>query len=206
MLPLFVTFSSQNPSVKVRGGEDMDDQALVDLYWNREESAIDRTAAVYGRALLALALRITENMSDAQECVNDTYFAAWNAIPPNRPKAFLAYLSKICRNLAFGVLDKRNAEKRSALVVELSQELQQCIPDRMTQYRIESRELGALLNRFLHSLKTEERKIFLCRYWYGDSVAEIAANMGITQSKVKTQLHRTRNKLRNKLEQEGITV
>lgn len=184
----------------------MDDCKLIDLYWHRDESAIDRTAAVYGVSLQRLAFRITGDDGDAQECVNDTYLAAWNAIPPARPHAFFAYLAKICRNFAFGVLDKRNAEKRSAVIVELSQELAQCIPDRMAEYRMESREIGELLSCFLLGLKQEERLIFLRRYWYCDSIADIAMHLGVTQSKVKTQLHRTREKLRKFLEQEGIDL
>lgn len=184
----------------------MDDIKLIDLYWHRDESAIDRTASVYGPSLQRLAIRITGNDADAQECVNDTYLAAWNAIPPARPRAFFAYLAKICRNFAFGVLDKRNAEKRSAVMVELSQELAQCIPDRMAEYRMESRETGARINRFLRGLKEEERLIFLRRYWYGDNIVDIAINLRITESKVKTQLHRTRAKLREFLEQEGIDL
>ena len=104
------------------------------------------------------------------------------------------------------MLDRREAEKRSATVVELTQELQQCLPDRMAEARLEGREIGEVLNRFLGALKTEERRIFLRRYWYGDSVAEIASHFSATQSKVKTQLHRTREKLRRFLEQEGIGI
>lgn len=184
----------------------MDDGKLVGLFWRRDEAAIDQTQAKYGQLLLRLAQRITGNMEDSLECVNDTYLAAWNAIPPERPQYFFAYLSKICRNLAFGVLDRREAEKRSATVVELTQELQQCLPDRMAEARLEGREIGEVLNRFLGALKTEERRIFLRRYWYGDSVAEIASHFSATQSKVKTQLHRTREKLRRFLEQEGIGI
>lgn len=184
----------------------MEDKKLIELYWKRNEKAIRKTAAVYGSSLLRLALRITGDDSDAQECVNDTYFAAWNSIPPTRPVSLSAYLSRICRNLAFDILDRRNAEKRTAIIVELSVELQQCIPDRMMEYRMESREIGDLLNRFLRTLKPQERKIFLRRYWYGDTIAEIAEAMAITTGKVKTQLHRTRRKLKTILDQEGISV
>lgn len=184
----------------------MEDKKLIELYWKRNEKAICKTAAVYGPSLLRLALRITGDDSDAQECVNDTYFAAWNSIPPTRPVSLSAYLSRICRNLAFDILDRRNEEKRTAIVVELSAELQQCIPDRMMEYRMESREIGDLLNRFLRTLKPQERKIFLRRYWYGDTIAEIAEAMAITTGKVKTQLHRTRRKLKTILDQEGISV
>lgn len=184
----------------------MDDKKLISLFWNRNETAIPETSAIYGPSLHRMALRITGREHDAQECVNDTYLAVWNSIPPTHPGSFSAYIFRICRNFAFGVLDSRNTKKRSALVVELSAELQQCIPDHMAQAHMENLELKDLLNRFLRGLKREERQIFLRRYWYGDTVAEIAEHRNISQSKVKTQLFRTREKLREYLTQEGITV
>lgn len=184
----------------------MTDKVLIDLLWARNESAIGEIARVYGPGLYRLALRVTGDEADAGECVNDTYLAAWNAIPPARPDSLPAYLYRICRNFAFGVLDKRNAEKRSAVLTELSVELQQCIPDKMEQYRMEALEIRDVLNHFLRGLKPEERMIFLRRYWYGDSIREIAVGICSSESKVKTQLHRTREKLKCYLEQEGINV
>ena len=184
----------------------MDDRKIIALYWDRDEEAIRATDAAYGKPLHRLAERIVQNREDAQECVSDTYFAAWDSIPPHRPSYFFAYLAKICRNFAFGILDKREAAKRQALVVELTYEMQECVPDRMAQDRFEDRETGQAINAFLETLRREERLIFLRRYWYADTIAEIAERYEITQSKVKTQLHRTRQKFRDYLEKEGIAV
>lgn len=184
----------------------MTDAQIIQLYWARNEDAIKETDFVYGRKLHTLAERIVQNFEDAQECVSDTYMKTWDTIPPQRPQYFFAYIAKICRNFALGVLDFKNAAKRKGEVVALTQEMEACIPDPAHQRRLEGEELGKVLNRFLETLSYESRVIFLRRYWYLDTVAEIADRCGITQSKVKTQLHRTRGKLHAFLEKEGITV
>ena len=167
----------------------MTDSQMIALFWERNEDAIRETDAVYGRRLYQLADQILHSAQDAEESVNDTYLKAWETIPPQRPNHFYAYLAKICRNSALGRLQWLNAAKRSAEIVELTRE-----------------ELAEILNRFLEGLPKDSRLIFLRRYWYADSVAEIASRYRISQSKGKTQLHRTRNKLRIFLEKEGITV
>lgn len=184
----------------------MDEAKLIDLFWRRDEDAIRCTAADYGNLLTVLATRITGNGDDARECVNDTYLAAWNSIPPTRPGSLPAYLAKICRHAAFDLVDKRNAGKRSAVLVELSQELQQCVPDRMAEVRLEGRLISGAINRFLGTLKPVERQIFLRRYWYGDTVNDIASAFGMRAGAVKTRLFRTREKLKTYLEQEGIDL
>lgn len=184
----------------------MTDAQIIQLYWARNEDAIKETDFVYGRKLHTLAERIVQNFEDAQECVSDTYMKTWDTIPPQRPQYFFAYIAKICRNFALGVLDFKNAAKRKGEVVALTQEMEACIPDPAHQRRLEGEELGKVLNRFLETLSYESRVIFLRRYWYLDTVAEIADRCGITQSKVKTQLHRTRGKLHAFLEKEGIAV
>ena len=184
----------------------MTDAQIIQLYWSRNEDAIKETDAVYGRKLHTLAERIVQNFEDAQECVSDTYMKTWDTIPPQRPNYFFAYIAKICRNFALGVLDFKNAAKRKGEVVALTQEMEACIPDPAHQRRLEGEELGKVLNSFLETLSYESRVIFLRRYWYLDTVAEIAERGGITQSKVKTQLYRTRGKLHAFLEKEGITV
>lgn len=184
----------------------MDDTQLLDLYWQRNESAIGETDKRYGGKLHGLANRIVENREDGEECVSDTYFAAWNAIPPRRPNYFFAWLAKVCRNFAFGILDKRNAEKRSAQIVTLTAEMELCIPDSRREAEQEGQEIGRILNEFLEKLSEESRILFLRRYWYMESIEEIARRYGMGQSKVKTSLHRTRLKLRDQLEKEGITV
>ena len=184
----------------------MTDAQIIELYWARNEDAIKETDLVYGRKLHTLADRIVQNFEDAQECVSDTYLKTWDTIPPQRPNYFFAYIAKICRHFALGVLDFKSAAKRKGEVVALTQEMEACIPDPQHERRLEGEELGKMLNSFLQTLSYESRVIFLRRYWYLDTVAEIAERFGITQSKVKTQLHRTRAKLAAFLEKEGITV
>lgn len=184
----------------------MTDEQIIDLYWERNEQAIACTDYVYGQKLQALAYRILSKLEDAEESVNDTYLKAWQVIPPQRPNYLYAFLARICRHLAFGRLDWENAEKRRAEVVALSDEMQLCIPDRGWERKLEGEELGHLLNEFLAITPKESRMIFLRRYWYAETIAEIAQYYGISQSKVKTSLHRTRGKLKTFLEKEGITV
>lgn len=184
----------------------LEDEQIIALYWDRNEDAIRETELAYGRKLHTLADRIVHNHEDAQECVSDTYLKTWDTIPPQRPSYFFAYLAKICRNFALNVLDWKSAAKRSGEVFSLSQEMEQCIPDPACERKLEAEELGAVLNRFLESLSYESRVIFLRRYWYLDTIQEIAERCGISQSKAKTQLHRTRAKLRAFLEKEGIRV
>ena len=184
----------------------MTDAQIIELYWNRNEQAIRETEVAYGRKLHGLADRIVQNFEDAKECVNDTYLKTWDTIPPKRPEYFFAYLAKICRNFALGVLDFKSAAKRKGEVGALTQEMEACIPDPQHERKLEGEELGEVLNRFLESLSVDNRVIFLRRYWYLDTVAEIARRYGMTESKVKTQLHRTRAKLHSFLAKEGITV
>lgn len=184
----------------------MEDAAIIDLYWSRREEAIRETDAVYGRKLYILAKNIVLTHEDAQECVSDTYLKAWESIPPQRPRFFYAYLAKLCRNVALGKLDWKNAARRKAEVVALTQEMETCIPDRRPETSAEGREISDALNCFLGTLSRENRRIFLRRYWYMDTVADIALHCGISESKVKSSLHRTRGKLRTYLEGEGITL
>lgn len=184
----------------------MTDDQIIALYWSRKEEAIACTEYAYGSRLLNIAGRILENREDSEECVSDTYMKAWQTIPPQRPTYFFAFLAKICRHLAFGKLDWDNAAKRKAEVVSLSDELQLCIPDKGWERKLEGEEIGHLLNEFLAVTPRESRMIFLRRYWFGDSVREIAQRYRISQSKVKTSLHRTREKLKAFLEKEGIAV
>lgn len=184
----------------------MDDSKILDLFWARNEDAIRQTDAAYGRKLHALSHRLLNSHEDAQECVSDTYMKTWQVIPPQRPKHLYGFLAAICRHLSLHRLDWNQAAKRSAEVVSLTQEMELCIPDASQQRALEGRELGRIMNAFLESLPKETRLIFLRRYWHVDTVAEIAARYGITESKVKMQLSRTRSKLRSYLEKEGITV
>ncbi len=184
----------------------MEDSDIIELYWKRDDRAIAQTDAAYGTRLQRLSERILNNREDAQECVNDTYLHTWNRIPPERPNYFFAFLAKICRYVSLGKLDWNRAAKRNADVVTLSDEMQLCIPDCWMQQRLEAQELGILLSKFLKEQSEDNRLIFMRRYFHMDSVEEIARRYGFSQSKVKTQLHRTRTKLYHFLESEGISV
>lgn len=182
----------------------MEDEKILQLYFARDEEALRQTQVCYGGRLLTLAQNIVRNREDAEESVNDTYLAAWQTIPPKKPNFFLAYLSKICRNFAFGKLDWQQAAKRRAEVVTLSQEMEQCIPDKAREAELESREIARAVNDFLRGLTPENRGLFLRRYWYCDTIEEIARRYGMGQSKVKMRLRRIRQQLAAYLEQEGI--
>ena len=184
----------------------MDDEKIIQLYFQRREDAIQETDTAYGRKLFCLANRILRCHEDAEESVSDTYLKTWNAIPPDRPKFFFGFLSAICRRVAFNRLDWQTVAKRNAEVVSLTEEMAMCIPDPRGQQELEGKELGRLLDQFLQELPKESRLIFLRRYWYVDTIAQIAARYGLTESKVKMQLSRTRTKLAAFLEQEGVCV
>ena len=184
----------------------MTDSQIIALFWERNEDAIQETDAVYGRKLYAISDKILHSQQDAEESVSDTYMRAWETIPPQRPNYFFAYLAKICRNCSLSRLQWNSAAKRNAEVVSLTQEMENCIPDRSYERKLEGEEIGRVLNAFLDSISLESRLIFMRRYWYTDSIAEIAARYNISQAKVKTQLHRTRNKLQLYLAKEGIYV
>ena len=184
----------------------MEDAKIIALFWERNEQAVKETDTAYGRKLYVLSNNILNNREDAEESVSDTYMETWKSIPPKRPKYFYAFLASICRNMSFNRLDWRLAAKRNAEVVALTQEMEMCIPDARQEGELDKRELRRTLETFLDSLSKESRLIFLRRYLYVDTVAEIAARYGISESKVKTQLHRTRAKLRTYLAKEGIYV
>ena len=184
----------------------MEDSKIIDLYFARSEDAIKHTDETYGRRLYHLAENIVKNGQDAEESVNDTYLKAWDTIPPQRPQHFFAYIAKICRNFALKKLDWKKAAKRNAEVVSLTEEMEMCIPDKTRDREIEARELGMVLDRFLRTLTPENQMVFLRRYWYVDTIAEIAARYGISESAVLMRLNRTRAKLQTFLEKEEINV
>ena len=175
----------------------MEDKKIIELFWARNEDAIAEADATYGRKLRALANKILNNREDAEESVSDTYMKTWEIIPPQRPNYFYAFIASICRHLSFHKVDWKQAAKRNAEVVALTDEMELCIPDTSRDREMEAKEIGKALNDFLESLPKETRLIFLRRYWYVDSVSEIAARYGMTESKVKMQLSRTKEKLRS---------
>ena len=184
----------------------MDDSKIIELFFARNEDAIKHTDDAYGRRLFHLADNIVHNDQDAEESVNDTYMKAWDTIPPQRPEHFFAYIAKICRNFALKRIDWQKAKKRNAEVVTLTQEMENCIPDTYRDMEADERELGRILDAFLRTLTPKNQMVFLRRYWYVDTIAEIAVRYGISESAVQMRLNRTRSKLAMYLAKEGIKV
>ncbi len=186
----------------------LDDKNIVDLYLARDESAILHTSEKYGARLRSIANAIVEDKHIAEECENDTYLKAWNSIPPHEPKDYLfAFLARITRHVALNICKKQRSLKRNAFVCELSYEMEQCIPDPDdSPCRIEYEALCQAINAFLSMLNEEKRNIFIRRYWYMDSIETISFRYGISKSKVKSILFRSRNQLREYLEKEGYKL
>ena len=186
----------------------MEDERIIDLYWDRDQNAITETAGKYGGFLHRLSWNILRSHDDAEECVNDTYLRTWNAIPPARPAAFRAWLGRITRNLSLDRWKLSQAAKRGGDSVEvLLGELDDCIPTpRGTEQQLEDQAIAELISAFLRTLPQEQRLMFLGRYWYGESIADIAARLNCAQGKVKSSLFRTRKALQSYLEQEGVAI
>lgn len=184
----------------------VDDKAILQLFWERNQDAIVETSRSYNHLLRQIAARFLRSIRDIEEILNDTYLAVWNTIPPHRPENFSAYLCKICRYLALGRVDYNNAQKRTAVVMELSAELEQSIPDTLRAYSPEASELTILINDFLKKLPSRQRRIFVLRYWYAYSIEEIAALTGVSRTNATTTLYRTRCGLKKYLDKEGIEI
>ena len=186
----------------------MEDNRIVDLYWARSESAITETASKYGKYCYAIAFNILCDQEDADESVNDTYLGAWNAMPPQRPSILSSFLGRITRNLSFDRCRRQNAEKRGGGSLPLAlDELSECVPaPGRVEQALEARELAEAIDRFLRTLPERECSIFLRRYWYVDSVQDIAARYALRENTAKSILFRTREKLRRYLAGEGILV
>lgn len=184
----------------------MDDNKIIDLYWERSEDAISETEVKYGGYCYTIANNILSNKEDSEESVNDTWLAAWNTMPPKRPKLLAAYLGKMTRYISLDRWKKKTAAKRGGGEVHLVlEELDECISgEENVEREFLQKEFARYMNKFLEKLSETERKVFLCRYWYLYSIEDIAKRFDFTESKVASMLHRTRGKLRKMLEQEGI--
>ena len=184
----------------------MDEKQIVDLYWNRSEDAITATDQKYGKYCYRIAYNILTNNEDAEESVSDTYMAAWKAIPPRRPSILSTFLGKITRHISIDRWRTRSAYKRGGGEIILAlEELEDCIADMQDVEVIhEQKEIIKAYNNFLDTLPVVERRVFLYRYWHMESIESIANQLGFSQSKVKSMLHRTRDKLRKQLEKEGF--
>ena len=181
----------------------MEDKQIISLLWQRNEDAIAALNEKFGRRLQHLAGNILSSDADAQECVNDTYLALWNTIPPQRPEPLAPFVLRLCKNIAISRLRTVTAQKRSGYEVAL-EELSEVIGTDTLEDTLSARELGQAIDRFLGTLKQQDRVIFLRRHWYGDSVQEIAQRLDLRESTVSVHLHRTRNKLKTYLIKEGL--
>ena len=179
----------------------MEDQTIVSLFWSRDECAISITADKYGAYCRTVASNILRSPEDVEECINDTWLGAWNAIPPHKPAKLPAFLAKITRNLAYNRVHYNNAQKRSGNLQQILTELDNCIDPEET---IERATLVDALNTFLRKLPPGKRRLFLRRYWYAQSIADIARETLMTQGAVAMQLQRIRQQLRTYLHEQGV--
>jgi RNA polymerase sigma-70 factor (ECF subfamily) len=191
--------------VKQKGGMTVEDEKIVELYWQRSEDAIRETAARYGTYCHSIAYGILHNPQDAEECVSDTWLRTWNALPPQRPTRLQPFLGKITRNLALDAWRRKNALFRGMGQVPMAmEELNHAISSAdSAEDSLNEQVLVDALERFLWSLDGEKRQVFLLRYWYFRSEKEIASQLGVTRSKIVSMLHRLRIALKNHLQQEG---
>ena len=179
----------------------MEDQAIVALYWARDERAISETDVKYGKMLFRLAERILHSAPDSEEVLNDSYLSAWNSMPNNRPDHLGGYMAKIIRNLSLNRYERTSAQKRGGNTVLC--ELSDCIPSDSDPIReFENAELRRTIDRFLKELDTEKRVVFVKRYFFSESLSDIASETGLSEGAIKSLLHRLRLKLREALEEE----
>lgn len=186
----------------------MQDEKIVELYWQREESAIKETEQKYGRYLTKIAYNILADMEDSKESVNDTYLGAWNSMPPHKPGVLSTYLGKLTRRISIDIFRRKNREKRKAseYAVSLS-ELEDCISgEASVEEAMDARLLGEAINVFLKSLPEEARNTFIGRYYFLDSLKDVAGYCGMSEEKAKSMLYRTRRSLKTYLEKEGFNV
>ena len=183
----------------------MEDARIVELYWERDEAAIAESSAKYGGYCYQIAFRILALREDAEECVNDAYLGAWNAIPPSRPSPLLPYIAKIVRNVSLNAYWKKAAAKRNSRYTVALEELEACFADSKTvETEIEAREFARILGAFLDTLSLENRVIFLRRYWFADGYREIAALVGLSEKAVSVRLTRIRGKMRRYLQEREV--
>jgi len=184
------------------------DTEIMELYWERDERAITETQNSYGRYCYSIAYNILHNREDSDECVNDTWLRAWNAMPPQKPNHLQLFLGTITRNLSFDVWKRKKAAKRGNGELELAlDELMECVPaGKSTEELVEAAELSRLINVFVKSLPERECNVFLRRYWYVEDCGEIAKRYDMKVNTVKTTLFRVRRKLQEYLQQQGMML
>ena len=180
------------------------DNRILKLLWDRQEQGLEEMAAAYGQRLYGIAYNILGNRHDAEECVNDTYMALWNTIPPQRPDPLIAYACRVGRNIALNRLRSDSAQKRDSRYDLSLDELAGCIPGASLEHVMDGRILGQSINKFLATLPKMSRIIFLRRYYFGDSVKKIAGSLSLSENTVSVRLNRIREKLRKFLEKEEL--
>lgn len=186
----------------------MKDKDIVELFWERNEQAIAAASQKYGRYCKTIAMNILQNNEDADECVNDALLGAWNSIPPNKPPVFSVFLARIVKNGAYDRLRRARRIKRGGGQLELVfEELAECVSGKSAvEDEYEFKELQNAINSFLKRINAKHRKMFLLRYWYSFSIAEIAAQIGTTENSVSVSLSRTRRKIKDYLTKRGYDL
>ncbi len=183
----------------------MEDKRIIALFWARDERVFDIVRKAYGKLCRRIAYNLLGNEQDTEECENDVYLALWNAIPPAKPQSLTAYIGRIARNIALDRFDRRTAAKRNGEMLELLPELCE-VAGGTVEEAFDSAHTAELITAFLREETEEHRRLFLRRYWYGDSIAVLAEGLGCGESAVKMRLARQRERLRNFLEKEGVSV
>lgn len=186
----------------------MRDEEIVELFFRRDERAIDETSRKYGNYCYTIASNILGNSQDVDECLDDAYMKVWRSIPPTRPRIFKSFLAKITRNLAFNMFQMNHARKRGdGVIVEVLDELYECVPDRNNvEQKALERELSSIIGDFVRSLSDRDADIFTCRYFYTESIEEIAEKFGLKKNNVAVILSRLRDKLAKRLKKEEYLV
>ena len=184
----------------------MNNHRIIELYFARDEEAIKQTDIKYGKLCHSVAYNILNNNEDSEECVNDTYIGVWNAIPPTRPNNFMAFVCKITRNLSLKRLEAMSRQKRSQAILISLDELAEVLSDESIANGVSDEDIGKLISDFLRNEKSEIRDVFIRKYYFFDSIGDIARRYDFTESKVKNMLHHTRTKLKDFLIKEGIEI
>ena len=200
-------WQGESANSKIRKGRraQMDDQQIVELYWQRDETALAQTECKYGAFCLTVAMRLLSDGEDAKECVNETFFQAWNLIPPERPEKLRPWLGRIVRNISISLWRKNHRQKRYSGLEQTLSELEEAVPSPVRVEReIESAELGRIIDKWLQGLARDDRVLFVRRYWYADAIGDIARKMGMTRHNVTVRLSRIRERLKKYLEGEGL--
>ena len=185
----------------------MTDEEIIGLFFERSEQAISELAKKHGSAVSRVALNILNDEEDAKECVNDTWLGVWNSIPPNRPDPLRTYVCRIARNLATKRYHANSAKKRDSQYDLALEEFAECVPDESNvEDALAAKDLAEIINRFLDTLSYEDKFVFMRRYWYADSLADIAKMAGMSYNSVAVRLHRVKGKLKKLLLKEGVLV